>query len=83
MIAQRSLMLAWWLWFTAIVAILVAALMLAGCAPAPRVIPECEEIEGHMMVTPAGPLFFFDEDAMRKLDARQRMLQRGECRLEP
>lgn len=75
--AQRRLMLAWWLWFAAIVAVILVAIVLSGCAA----VPECEEVDGHLLMTPRGLFFLFDEENMRKLDARSQMLQSGKCRL--
>lgn len=65
--------------------------LLSGCALAPEpkaivtakagLIPECEELEVHIVDSPGGRYYVFDGDGFLALAERFRQLQAGACRL--
>lgn len=56
---------------------LAAVLILAGCAT----VPDCEDFPIMVMVTPKGPIYMLDADAMTKVQQQMRALQDGRCRI--
>lgn len=80
--APRVLVLAWWLWFVAIVAIVAAALMLSGCASTPPV-PLCAKWNATAVTDDEGGIVgvLVDADGIRKLHALVQGLAAGTCRL--
>lgn len=57
--------------------LVLLALLLAGCAGAPK--PPCPVISIHVLPTPAGPLFILDEQNLNVMRERMNGLAAGTC----
>lgn len=51
--------------------------LLAGCAT----VPDCEDFAIMVMVTPSGPVYMLDSEAMLRVQRQMRALQDGKCRI--